>query len=187
MRGALVSLTKNPVSLACLVVLAALVVFALFGRWITPYGVNQTDVANALAPPSSTHWFGTDELGRDVLTRVILSTGVTLRVSVLSVGIALLIGVPLGLVAGYKRGWLDAVIMRLADVMFSFPVMLLAIAIVAVMGPGLNTAIVAIGVVYTPIFARVTRGSVLQVREEPPSARSEPATRASCGSTCCPT
>ncbi|NNG19195.1 ABC transporter permease [Naumannella sp. ID2617S] len=158
---------RNPVVVACLVVLLALVVGALAGSHLTPYGPNQTDIPAALQGPSAAHWFGTDELGRDVLTRVVASCGATLQVSLLSVAISVLIGVPLGLFAGYLRGAVDSAIMRLVDVMFAFPVMLLAIAIVAVLGPGLNTAIVAIGVVYTPIFARVTRGSVLQIREEP--------------------
>ena len=158
---------RNPVVIACLVVLGALVVLALFGRWIAPHGINDTDVANAFAPPSWPHPMGTDNLGRDTCSRIIHSAGATLQVSALSVGIAMLVGIPMGLVAGYYRGWVDAVLMRLVDTMFAFPVMLLAIAIVAVLGPGLTTAIIAIGVVYTPIFARVTRGSVLQVREEP--------------------
>lgn len=164
---ALRRMLRNPVVVGCLLVLLILVLGALFGSQLTPYGANQTDIPNALKPPSPAHWFGTDELGRDVLTRVIVSCGATLKVSVLSVAISVLIGVPLGLFAGYLRGAVDSTIMRLVDVMFAFPVMLLAIAIVAVLGPGLNTAIIAIGVVYTPIFARVTRGSVLQIREEP--------------------
>ena len=167
LRGAAMSMLRNPVVVVCLVVLTLLVIFAVFGRWIAPYGPNATDVMNALKGPSGKHWFGTDDLGRDVLSRVILSCGATLKVSLLSVGIAMVVGVPLGLIAGYHRGFVDTVIMRVVDVMFAFPVMLLAIAIVAVLGPGLTTAIIAIGVVYTPIFARVTRGSVLQVREEP--------------------
>lgn len=164
---ALRRMLRNPVVVGCLLVLLTLVLGALFGSQLTPYGAKQTDIPNALKPPSPAHWFGTDELGRDVLTRVIVSCGATLKVSVLSVAISVLIGVPLGLFAGYLRGAVDSTIMRLVDVMFAFPVMLLAIAIVAVLGPGLNTAIIAIGVVYTPIFARVTRGSVLQIREEP--------------------
>lgn len=167
LRRAAGQMLRNPVVLACLLVLLALVVCALFGQWIAPYGANQTNVPAAFTPPGREHLLGTDDLGRDVFSRVVLSAGATLKVSLLSVGIAMVVGVPLGLVSGFFRGWLDAVIMRVVDTMFAFPVMLLAIAIVAVLGPGLNTAIIAIGVVYTPIFARVTRGSVLQVREEP--------------------
>ncbi|MDX5400210.1 MAG: ABC transporter permease, partial [Actinomycetes bacterium] len=140
---------------------------AILGQAIAPYDSNAVDIPNALQPPSGAHWFGTDELGRDVLSRVILSARVSMLVSLVSVSIALVAGVLLGLLAGYFGGWLDTVIMRVADVMFAFPVMLLAMAIVAILGPGLTTAMIAIGVVYIPIFARVTRASVLSVRTEP--------------------
>jgi peptide/nickel transport system permease protein len=119
-----------------------------------------------LAHPTWAHPFGTDELGRDVLSRVIVAARVSLEVAVVSVGLALLVGVSIGLVAGYYRGWVDNALMRCMDVLFAFPVLLLAVAIVAVLGPGLLTAMVAIGVVYAPIFARVTRASVLSVREQ---------------------
>ncbi|WP_265521501.1 ABC transporter permease [Oerskovia flava] len=163
----LVALLHHKVAVAGLVVLAVLVVCALFGEQLAPYPANAVDISRALQPPSTAHPFGTDDLGRDVMSRVILAASVSLQVSVVSVTIALVVGVLLGLVAGYFGGWPDTVVMRVADVMFAFPVMLLAIAIVAVLGPGLTTAMIAIGVVYVPIFARVTRASVLSVREEP--------------------
>lgn len=166
-RRSLSTMVRMPVVVAGLVILALLVVCALFGRWIAPYGPNETDVPNAFAPPSADNWMGTDNLGRDVFSRVVLSASASLEVSLLAVGLALLVGVTLGLLAGYYGRWVDTVIMRIVDVLFAFPVMLLAIAIVAVLGAGLNASIIAIGVVYLPIFARVTRGSVLSVREEP--------------------
>lgn len=165
--SALRLLLGNPVSAAGLGVLAILVVLALAGPVVAPYGPNDVDVTRTLQPPSGAHWFGTDDLGRDVLSRVVLAARVSLQVSLVSVSIALVVGVLLGLLAGYFRGWADAVVMRVVDVLFAFPVMLLAIAIVAVLGPGLTTAMVAIGVVFVPVFARVTRASVLGVREEP--------------------
>lgn len=160
-------LLRNPVSAAGVVALVALVVVALAGHWLAPYGANAVDVSRALQPPSAEHWFGTDDLGRDVFSRVLLAARVALLVSLVSVSIALVAGVLLGLVSGYFGGWVDAVAMRVADVLFAFPVMLLAIAIVAVLGPGVTTAMIAIGVVYVPVFARVTRASVLSVRSEP--------------------
>lgn len=160
-------LLRSPVAVAGLAVLALLVVLALLGPLLVPYGANAVDVSRALQPPSGAHWFGTDDLGRDILSRVVLAARASLQVSVVSVSIALVVGVALGLVAGYFRGWADAVAMRVVDVLFAFPVMLLAIAIVAVLGPGLGTAMIAIGIVYVPVFARVTRASVLGVREEP--------------------
>jgi peptide/nickel transport system permease protein len=159
-------LRRNPPALVGLVILAVLVVVAVLGPALAPYGVNAVDVDHLLEAPSGSHPFGTDELGRDVLSRVIVAARVSLLVAVVSVSLALVVGVSIGLVAGFYRGWVDNVFMRCMDVLFAFPVLLLAVAIVAVLGRGLVTAMVAIGVVYAPIFARVTRGSVLSVREQ---------------------
>ena len=158
-------LRRNLPAMVGLVVLAVLVVVGVLGGAVAPYD-NSPDVDHMLEGPSGSHWFGTDELGRDVLSRVVLAARVSLLVAVVSVGLALVIGVAIGLVAGYYRGWVDNVLMRCMDVLFAFPVLLLAVAIVAVLGRGLVTAMVAIGVVYAPIFARVTRASVLSVREQ---------------------
>src|SRR5690554_2101605 len=167
-RGSLLSLLlQNRVTLAGCIVLLIVVLVAIFGPLVAPYGVNATNVVNALQPPSAEHWFGTDDLGRDVFSRVLVATRVSLLVAVASVAFALVIGVVVGIVSGYTRGWLDTVLMRGVDVMFAFPVLLLAMAIVAILGPGLLTTMLAIGIVYTPIFARVTRGSTLSVAVEP--------------------
>lgn len=159
-------LFRRPLALAGLIVLALMVILALFGPWIAPSGENDVDVNQMLTGPSGKHWFGTDELGRDVLSRVILAARASLEVSVVSVGVALVVGVLLGMLAGYYGRLADSFIMRCMDVLFAFPVMLLAIAIVAVLGEGIGSAMIAIAVVYTPIFARITRASVLGVREE---------------------
>lgn len=164
-RRAVEALRHDPLAVVGTVVLAGLVVVGLFGPWLAPSGVNQVDVAHMLEAPSRAHPFGTDDLGRDVLSRVIVAARVSLEVGVVSVGLALVAGVAIGLSAGYYRGWTDNVLMRCMDVLFAFPVLLLAVAIVAVLGAGLGTAMVAIAVVYTPIFARVTRAGVLSVRE----------------------
>ncbi|KAA0120146.1 ABC transporter permease [Mycolicibacterium sp. P9-22] len=160
-------LAGNPVTLLSALVLLAVIVIALTATWIAPYGVNDVDVPQALRPPSGTHWMGTDELGRDVLSRVLTAVQASMKVAVISVAFAALVGVTLGVLAGYRGGWLDTVVMRIVDVMFAFPVLLLALAIVAVLGPGLTTTILAIGIVYVPIFARVARASTLSVRVEP--------------------
>lgn len=160
-------LAGNPVTVVSAVILVAVLVIALTASWIVPYGVNDVDVPQALRPPSGAHWFGTDELGRDVLSRVLVAVQASMKVAVVSVLFAAVVGVTLGVLAGYRGGWLDTVVMRVVDVMFAFPVLLLALAIVAVLGPGLTTTILAIGVVYTPIFARVARASTLSVRVEP--------------------
>jgi peptide/nickel transport system permease protein len=160
-------LAGNPVTVASAIVLTVVVVVALGAHWIAPFGINDVDVPNALRAPSGEHWFGTDELGRDVLSRVLVAVQASMRVAVVSVAFAVVVGVTIGVVAGYRGGWIDTVFMRVVDVMFAFPVLLLALAIVAILGPGETTTMLAIGVVYTPIFARVARASALGIRVEP--------------------
>lgn len=160
-------LVGNPVTVASAGVLTVVLVVAVTAQWITPFGINDVDVPNALQSPSGAHWFGTDELGRDVLSRVLVAIQASTRVAVVSVAFAVVVGVTVGVIAGYRGGWVDTVFMRVVDVMFAFPVLLLALAIVAILGPGVTTTMLAIGVVYTPIFARVARASTLGVRTEP--------------------
>ncbi len=160
-------LLSNPVTVASAAVLAVVLVIAVTAPWITPYGINDIDVPNALRAPSGAHWFGTDELGRDVFSRVLVAIQASMKVAVVSVAFAAIVGVTVGIVAGYRGGWLDTVFMRVVDVMFAFPVLLLALAVVAILGPGVPTTILAIGIVYTPIFARVARASTLSARVEP--------------------
>ncbi len=160
-------LAGNPVTVVSAVVLFAVLLIAVTAGWIAPYGINDVDVPNALSGPSGTHWFGTDDLGRDVFSRVLVAVQASMKVAVVSVSFAVVVGVTIGVVAGYRGGWLDTVFMRIVDVMFAFPVLLLALAIVAILGPGVTTTMLAIGVVYTPIFARVARASTLSVRTQP--------------------
>jgi peptide/nickel transport system permease protein len=160
-------LLGNPVTTISAVVLVGIVVVALTARRIAPYGTNRIDVADALQPPTGVHWFGTDELGRDIFSRVLLAAHASLQIALASVAFAFVVGVTIGVISGYRGGLLDAVLMRVVDVMFAFPVLLLALAIVAILAPGSATTILAIGIVYTPIFARVARASTLSVRVEP--------------------
>ena len=165
--SALRILAANPVTVISAAIIAVVVLVAVLAPWIVPYGVNAIDVSAQLQPPSAAHWFGTDELGRDVLSRVMLAAGTSLSIAVVAVTFALVVGLTLGVAAGYRGGWLDTVLMRLVDVMFAFPVLLLALAIVAIFQPGMVTTMIAIGVVYTPIFARIARASALSVRVSP--------------------
>ncbi|MGA5544306.1 ABC transporter permease [Mycobacterium sp. NPDC051198] len=160
-------LLSNPVTAISAAVLLAVLIVAVAASWIAPYGINDIDVPSALQGPGTAHWFGTDELGRDVFSRVLVAIAASLRVAVVSVTLAAAIGVLIGVLAGYRGGWIDTVVMRIVDVMFAFPVLLLALAIVAVLGPGITTTMLAIGIVYIPIFARVARASALGVRVEP--------------------
>jgi peptide/nickel transport system permease protein len=148
-------------------VLGAYVILAIIGPRIVPYNPNALTTGPPLTGPSSQHWFGTDELGRDEFSRVIVAVRVAVVVAVASVGLALAAGGLLGIVAGYARRGVDSVISRSMDVVFAFPELILAIILVAALGPSLLTAIVAIAVVYVPRFARVARTATLSVAGRP--------------------
>jgi peptide/nickel transport system permease protein len=122
--------------------------------------------ADRLAPPDRTYWLGADEFGRDILSRIIYGSRVSLQVGVISVGIALLVGGAFGLLAGYYRGWVDSVIGRVVDIMFAFPTIILIIVLAGVLGPSITTAMLAIGIVYAPQFARIVRGPTLSVMQQ---------------------
>jgi peptide/nickel transport system permease protein len=156
---------RNRLAVIGCLVLGLLALVAVFADLIAPYTINEVDIPNRLSPPSLAFPFGTDELGRDVFSRTIIASRVSLQVGFISVGLALAIGVPVGLIAGYYGRMTDSILMRAMDVLFSFPAILLAIAILAALGSGITNAMIAIGIVYTPIFARITRGSVLSVKE----------------------
>ncbi|MBP5801313.1 ABC transporter permease [Microbacterium maritypicum] len=149
-----------------LVIVILVLLIAAIGPFLAPYGVAQSDLTNRLAGPSAAHLLGTDELGQDLLSRVLVGTRVTVYVAGTSVLLASIIGVTVGAICGYFGGWFDGIVMRVVDVMFAFPAILLALLIVAVLGPGLNQLIIAITLVYIPAFARVSRGVALSVRRE---------------------
>ena len=158
-------LLSSPPALFGALVLVGVVLVALFDDQIAPSGANDVDVQQRLQPPGAGHWFGTDDLGRDILSRVVLGAKVSLQVGIVAVGFSLVCGVLVGLFAGFHGRWLDTALMRSMDVLFAFPAMLLAIAVIAILGPGTTNAMIAIGITYTPVFARVTRAAVLGVKE----------------------
>ncbi|MGY3491764.1 MULTISPECIES: ABC transporter permease [unclassified Bradyrhizobium] len=149
-----------------LTVIALFILLAVFAPLIVPYDPIATSWSLVRKAPSAQHWFGTDELGRDVFARVVFGARASLLAGVISVGIALAIGVPLGLVAGYLGGFIDALISRITDAMLACPFLILAIALAAFLGPSLSNAMIAIGVSATPIFIRLTRGQVMSVKVE---------------------
>lgn len=163
--ASLVALLQDPRAALGLGLVALASVAALSAPLIAPYPPDLPDFINILAPPSTGHWLGTDELGRDVLARIIYGARTSLFVGILSVGVAALAGTVLGLVSGYFGRLIDALIMRIMDVVFAFPSILLALAISAVLGPSLNNAVLAIAVVNLPVFARIARAQTLVVRE----------------------
>lgn len=153
-------------ALAALGFLVFIVLVAVFAPVLAPADPNAQILRDNLQSPSWSHWLGTDELGRDILSRLIYASRLSLLAALQAVGVGIVLGVPPGLVAGYLGGRIDALIMRITDAVMSFPPLILAIAIVGVLGPDLRNAMFAIGVVFAPRFVRLVRGTVLAVREE---------------------
>jgi len=156
---------RNRLATVGLVVFLGIVAAAVFAPWVAPHSPIQTDFPAYLQPSSAAHLLGTDELGRDVLSRLIFGTRASLEAGVISVGLAIAVGLPLGLAAGFYRGRLGDLLMRITDAMLAFPPLILALAVAAVLGPGLEKAMIAIATVLTPVFMRLMRAEVLQQRE----------------------
>ena len=157
---------RNPLSVAGLLIIGTLIGLAIVAPLVAPYDPTKTDVVNRLAPPSAAHWFGTDALGRDILSRVIYGSRVSLRIALLAAVIATAIGVPLGIVSGYFRGRTDDLLMRLTDMFMAFPSLILAMAIAAALRPTLENVIIAISLAAWPAYARLARSVTLALREE---------------------
>jgi peptide/nickel transport system permease protein len=166
-RIALRQLGRSRLALPGLLIVLIFVFCGAFAPLIAPYDPYKNDLMNVLMPPSAEHWFGTDELGRDLLSRILHGARISLVEGLLSVALAMAIGVPIGLVSGYAGGSIDAIMMRIVDVLLAFPGVLLAIVIISILGPGLTNAIIAVAIYTVPIFARLARASTLVVRDEP--------------------
>ena len=165
-RDALRRLRRHRLAMFGAFVLCIVAVMGLFGPWIAPYDPNGMDFSQRFAGPSLEHWMGTDDFGRDIFSRIIFGAGVSLQVGFVAVSVATLCGTALGLVAGYSNRIIDETIMRAMDILYAFPAILLAIAILAALGRGVGNAMLAIGLVYIPIFARIARAAVLGIRNE---------------------
>ncbi|SFC59425.1 peptide/nickel transport system permease protein [Alkalibacterium subtropicum] len=156
---------RNKSALIGLTMITILILIAIFAPYLTPYEPNAQNYDALLESPSFEHWFGTDHHGRDIFTRIIHGMGITLRVGFFSVLIGMTIGVTLGVISGYYGNWVDTIIMRLMDVLLAFPGILLALAIVSVLGGSINNVIISVAIFSIPVFARISRGSTLEVRE----------------------
>ena len=165
-RRALRRLAKRPSAMLGLFFVAFFVALAAFAPWIAPYDPLATSWSAIRKAPTWAHWFGTDEIGRDVLSRVVWGARASLLAGVVSVSISISLGVPIGLLAGYAGRWPDALISRMTDAMLATPFLILAIALAAFLGPSLTNAMIAIGISATPIFIRLTRAQVLSVKVE---------------------
>jgi peptide/nickel transport system permease protein len=157
-------LARWPARLGLLITLVFLLL-TVAAPLVAPYDPYDQDLSSALSPPSAEHWFGADQYGRDTFSRVLYGTRTALLAVVVADGLALVLGCGMGLVAGFFGGRIDDAVMRLTDVLLAFPYLLLALIIVAALGPGLTHSMIAIGIVYTPQYARLIRGQVLAVRE----------------------
>ncbi len=165
LRDALRRLFRNKLAIIGMALLGFFVFCAIFAPWIAPYDPIAQDITRRREPPSREHPFGLDEVGRDLLSRVIYGARVSLYVGVASVSLAIVAGTLIGAISGYAGGWIDNIIMRIMDIMLAFPSLLLAIAIVAIMGPGLLNMLYAIAFVSIPAYARLVRASILAAKE----------------------
>lgn len=164
-KSALKILFKNKAATFGLVIIALLIFISIFGKFIMPYNPYIGDLSQSLKAPSSVHWFGTDEQGRDIFSRVIDGTKISLRVGVFSVAIALSIGTIFGSFSGYYGGKVDLIIMRFMDIILAFPSLLLAIAFMSALGKGIDKAVIAISIVTIPEYARIIRSCILSIKE----------------------
>jgi peptide/nickel transport system permease protein len=157
------ALLRQRLAVTGLCLVALFVVVAVIGGAVAPYSFSAQHVRDRLQPPTSTYLLGTDEFGRDILSRLLFGAGISFQVGLISVGFSGIAGVLIGLLAGYAGGWLDALLTLVMDVLFAFPAILLAIAIIAMLGSSLPNVMLAIGIVTTPTFMRVVRGSTLSL------------------------
>jgi peptide/nickel transport system permease protein len=155
----------RPVVIGGTVVILALIIVSISAPLLSPYDPYKQQLRNALQHPTWDHWLGTDPLGRDVLSRLIYGTQFSLMVGIIAVGIASVIGMTLGLIAGYFGGWLDLIVMRVIDALLTIPALVLALTFATLLGPGLTNVMIAIGVALMPTYCRLMRGQVLSVKE----------------------
>ena len=157
--------SKNKLAVIGGIIVLIFIIIAIFANFLAPHDPFKINPSETLAPLSKTHPFGTDDFGRDTLSRILYGARISIKVCLISTAIAAFFGIFIGGIAGFYGGWLDNILMRIMDSIFSFPALLLAIVLVAVLGPSIINAMIAIGIIYIPIFARIVRGSVLSNKE----------------------
>ena len=157
---------RRPAAVASLLIVVGAILAALFARWVAPYSPDETDFNAILASPSRDHLLGTDDLGRDTFSRIVWGARASIQAGFLATVLAMVVAVPIGLIGGYYRGWLDTVIARVTDVLLAFPFLILAVGLAAILGPSLLNATLALGIAAMPPLIRIARGEVLALREE---------------------
>jgi peptide/nickel transport system permease protein len=155
---------ESPLNIVALGIIALFVFLCIFGEWLAPYNPLQPNIQEKLQAPSSSHLFGTDDIGRDILSRVMAGAKYSLGIAFLILAISIPIGVVVGAIAGYGGGYVDEVLMRITDIFLAFPAIILAMAIAAALGPNLRNTVIALTAVYWPWYARLIRGQVLQIK-----------------------
>ena len=165
LRAVVRHLRKNRTAMLGLAIIALFLLCAIFAPFIASHDPIDTDLNNALSGPSARHWFGTDELGRDLFSRILFGARISLGIGLISVVIGLVIGVPIGALSGYYGGKLDLFVQRLIDIMIAFPGILLAIIVVTILGVGVENVMIATGIASVPVYARLVRGSVLSIKK----------------------
>lgn len=163
---AIIRFKKNRRAKLGLYITALFILVAIFAPWISPYDPYQYNMKSLLQSPSLAHPFGTDQFGRDVLSRIIHGSRISIVIGVVGVGISIIIGVSLGTIAGYFGGLIDGIIMRLMDILMAFPGFLLALAIISILGPSMVNVMIAIGIFSIPVFARIMRGEVISIKHK---------------------
>jgi len=158
-------LKKSPSAMIAMGFIGFIILLAIFGPWIVPQDPNYNDITKMLQPPSSEHWFGTDQLGRDIFSRIVAGTRISLFIGVVAELIALTLGVIMGSLAGFFGGWVDKVISRLMEILSSFPFLLFALAVMMILGPGIINVFIAIGVVGWTNVARLIRGQIMRLKQ----------------------
>lgn len=158
------TLARNPLAMVGLAIIVMLLLVAAFAPWLAPYSPIQGELANRLQPPSAAHWMGTDELGRDIMSRIIFGARITLMIVLLVAVISAPLGLLIGTVAAYFGGWVDRILMGLTDIFLSLPRLIMALAFVAALGPGIENAVIAIAITAWPVYARIARAEVMTFR-----------------------
>jgi peptide/nickel transport system permease protein len=157
---------RRPAAIASLLIVVGAILAAVFAKYVAPYPPEETDFEALLASPSREHLLGTDDLGRDTLSRIIWGARASIQAGFLATVLAMAVAVPIGLIGGYYRGWLDTVISRVTDVLLAFPFLILAVGLAAILGPSLLNATLALGIAAIPPLIRISRGETLALREE---------------------
>jgi len=166
LAAAAASVLRNPLALSGVVIVGVLLLAIALAPLIAPYDPAKVNLSKKLVGPCATYWLGTDEFGRDILSRIIWGGRVSMSVAFVTVGVSMVVGTVMGLLSAYFGGWVDQVVMRVTDILLCFPILLMALALVAVLGPQLMNIMLAVGIALTPQYARIIRGAVLPLKDQ---------------------